>query len=37
MGDKEWDLLNGYRFPLGVMEMFESLIKVVVVQYYECY
>ena len=29
--------LMGIGFPSGVMEMFESLIKVVVVQYYECY
>lgn len=29
--------LMGIGFPLGVMEMFESLIKVVVAQYYECY
>ena len=29
--------LMGIGFPSGVMEMFESLIKVVIVQYYECY
>jgi len=29
--------LMGIGFPSGVTEMFESLVNVVVVQYYECY